>query len=121
MPQVDIDAIALRVRRDLRSDVTSAVKEALAGVSLYPGLRPSTELLQGEVVAYSPPPEPAPFIPSGIVKDGGKADITVESQESASSGVDAAAKALKDRRKTTKKPKKAAKPRTKKARTKKAE
>jgi hypothetical protein len=88
------------VARIVRMEVTGALKDAiLAGGPARPysiGSSIGPPAPAGEI--HVPEPEPT-FIPSGIVDKGAKTDIKVEAEETEASGLDAAAKALKGRKK----------------------
>jgi len=95
MPPVSVTVPAPVVQIDTDEIVERVV------LALSPVLQSSRAVSPQPVAEVaSAPPEPV-FVPKGIVKDS-KARVMVKSQESDSSGIDEAAKALKGRSKTRK-------------------
>lgn len=94
--KVDLGEIAQVVR----AEVSGAIKEAILQEGRSYSIGSSA---QGNWVGpVMTEPEPV-FVPEGIVDKTTKTDIQVESGESEATGLDAAAKALKGRKKTKKK------------------
>ena len=95
---IDMDGIRKVVREEVTGAVREAILKGMGPVSVSYQMGVDKAVPGADHTAKTPT-----FIPTGIVKSDSKAEIAVEASETDASGIEAAAKALKGRKRSPRK------------------